>query len=67
MRTIEATSATRVIVTHGHVDIMVRWLRENGLDASGFSTEYGTDEDDNVAMNEAVAFKESHACICAPL
>ena len=61
MRAIEATGATRVIVTHGHVDIMVRWLRENGLDASGFSTEYGTDEDDNAAMNEAVAFKESHA------
>ncbi len=61
MRAIEATGATRVIVTHGHVDVMVRWLRENGLDASGFSTEYGTDEDDNAAMNEAVAFKESHA------
>jgi putative mRNA 3-end processing factor len=61
MRAIEATGATRVIVTHGHVDIMVRWLRENGLDASGFSTEYGRDEDDNVAMNEAAAFKESRA------
>ena len=61
MRAIEATGAARVIVTHGHVDVMARWLRENGLDASGFSTEYGTDEDDNAAMNEAVAFKESHA------
>lgn len=61
IRAIGETGASRVIVTHGHVDIMVRWLRENGLDASAFNTEYGTDEDDNAAMNEAVAFKESHA------
>ncbi|PTR16618.1 putative mRNA 3-end processing factor [Nitrosospira sp. Nsp2] len=61
MHAIGATGATRVIVTHGHVDVMVRWLLERGLDASAFSTEYGTDEDDNVALNEAIAFKESHA------
>jgi putative mRNA 3-end processing factor len=61
MRAIGGTGATRVIVTHGHVDIMVRWLRERGLDASAFHTEYGNDEDDNAALNEAVAFKESHA------
>jgi putative mRNA 3-end processing factor len=61
MHAIEATGATRVIVTHGHVNIMVCWLLEGGLDASAFSTEYGTDEDDNVAVNETIAFKESHA------
>jgi putative mRNA 3-end processing factor len=61
MRAIAATRASRVIVTHGHVDVMVRWLLERGLDASAFSTAYGTDEDDNAALNEAVAFKESHA------
>ena len=61
MHAIKATGARRVIVTHGHVDIMVRWLRENGLDASAFNTEFGTEEDDNVAMNESIAFKESHA------
>lgn len=61
MRAITATGAQRVIVTHGHVDVMVRWLQEKGLDASAFETEYGTDEEDNAAANEAIAFKESHA------
>ena len=61
MRAITATGAQRVIVTHGHVDVMVRWLQENGLDASGFETEYGTNEEDNAAENESAAFKESHA------
>ncbi|CAB3746663.1 ligase-associated DNA damage response exonuclease [Paraburkholderia solisilvae] len=40
---IEATGAGRVIVTHGQVEPMVRWLRERGLDASAFATEYGGD------------------------
>jgi putative mRNA 3-end processing factor len=61
MAAITATGARRVIVTHGHVDIMVRWLQENGFDASAFDTEYGTEEDDNVAANESIAFKENHA------
>lgn len=41
---IRATAAPRVIVTHGSVAIMVRWLQEQGLQASGFVTRYG-DED----------------------
>lgn len=41
---IAATGAERVMVTHGSVAVMVRWLRENGLDAQAFATEYG-DED----------------------
>jgi putative mRNA 3-end processing factor len=61
MRAIKATGASRVIVTHGHVDIMVRWLQENGLQAEAFGTEYGMEESDNVAINESIAFKESHA------
>jgi putative mRNA 3-end processing factor len=40
---IAATGATRVIVTHGQVEPMVRWLREQGLDAGAFATEYGGD------------------------
>ena len=31
----------RVIVTHGQEAVMVRWLREQGLDAGAFRTEYG--------------------------
>ena len=43
-RAIEGTGAERILVTHGSVAVMVRWLRERGLDAQGFKTEYG-DED----------------------
>ncbi|MDB5983279.1 MAG: mRNA 3-end processing factor [Pseudomonas sp.] len=42
---IEQTGAERVMVTHGSVNVLVRYLREKGLDAQGFSTEYGDDED----------------------
>ncbi|MBL8363498.1 MAG: ligase-associated DNA damage response exonuclease [Rubrivivax sp.] len=38
---IAATGASRVIVTHGQEAVMVRWLREQGLDAGSFRTEYG--------------------------
>jgi putative mRNA 3-end processing factor len=40
---IAATGASRVIVTHGHVPVMVRWLAERGLEASSFATEYDED------------------------
>ncbi|GLK90308.1 ligase-associated DNA damage response exonuclease [Pseudomonas turukhanskensis] len=42
---IEQTGAERVMVTHGQVNVLVRHLRELGLDARGFKTEYG-DEDE---------------------
>ena len=42
---IRATGAERALVTHGSVAVMVRWLRENGLDAQGFKTEYGSEDD----------------------
>lgn len=48
-RAVANTGAERVIVTHGQVPVMVRWLREQGLDASAFSTEYGGDDDDGRA------------------
>ncbi|WP_295994110.1 ligase-associated DNA damage response exonuclease [Rugamonas sp.] len=44
MTAIRATEAPRVIVTHGSIPILVRWLQQNGLQASGFDTEYGDDE-----------------------
>jgi putative mRNA 3-end processing factor len=40
---IQATGAQRVIVTHGSVEPMVRWLREQGLEAGAFETQYGGD------------------------
>jgi putative mRNA 3-end processing factor len=40
---IGATGAERVIVTHGSIPVMVRYLQEQGLQAEGFDTEYGDD------------------------
>lgn len=42
-RAIAATGAERVIVTHGYEAVMVRALREQGLRADAFQTEYGDD------------------------
>jgi putative mRNA 3-end processing factor len=45
LQAIHATGALNVIVTHGQVPVMVRWLRQQGLNAGAFETQYG-DEDD---------------------
>jgi putative mRNA 3-end processing factor len=42
---IAATGASRVIVTHGYVPVMVRWLTSQGYDAQAFETEYGGEND----------------------
>lgn len=49
MRAISATGAGRVIVTHGQIEPMVRWLGEQGLDASAFRTEFRTESGDEEA------------------
>jgi putative mRNA 3-end processing factor len=41
---IRATRAERVIVTHGQVASMVRWLTEQGLESGAFDTTYGDEE-----------------------
>jgi len=38
---IAATGAARVIVTHGQVAPLVRWLAEQGYEAGAFATEFG--------------------------
>lgn len=40
---IAATGAQRVIVTHGQVATMVRWLCERGIAAEGFATEFAAE------------------------
>ncbi|WP_019580961.1 MULTISPECIES: ligase-associated DNA damage response exonuclease [Pseudomonas] len=40
---IEQSGAERVKVTHGSIGVLVRHLREQGLDAMGLRTEYGDD------------------------
>ncbi len=46
---IAATGCERVIVTHGSVAVMVRYLQERGLQAEAFDTEYGDEPVDGVA------------------
>ena len=52
-RAIRATGAERVIVTHGYEAVMVRWLEEQGLQASSFETEYGDTDDDEAPLGES--------------
>ncbi|MFS2124054.1 ligase-associated DNA damage response exonuclease [Pseudomonas sp. Pseusp97] len=42
---IEQSGAERVMVTHGQVNVLVRYLGEKGLDARAFQTEYGEEDD----------------------
>ncbi len=53
-RAIGSTGAERVIVTHGSVAVMVRWLREQGLEAQAFGTEYGDEEEADPVNGEAM-------------
>jgi len=52
-RAIAQTGASRVIVTHGYESVMVRWLTEQGLEASAFATEYGDEQEDRTEAGEA--------------
>jgi putative mRNA 3-end processing factor len=61
MQAIAATGAGRVIVTHGSIPVLVRWLQQQGLQASGFDTEYGDDEADEVAAAGPAADTEAGA------
>ena len=61
MSAIAATEASRVIVTHGQVGVMVRWLQQNGLEAGAFNTEYGDDDREDVKADDAKASKEPAA------
>lgn len=55
LQAIAATGAERVIVTHGQVATLVRWLRQDGLDAGAFDTEYGEEEAGDGAAEAAHA------------
>jgi putative mRNA 3-end processing factor len=45
---IEQSGAQRIMVTHGSAGTLVRYLREQGLDAMAFDTQFGHDEEDVV-------------------
>ena len=44
LRTIRETGARRALLTHGHSDVLVRYLRERGLDAGALETAFGGEE-----------------------
>ena len=44
IKTIRESGASRVLATHGKTDVLVRYLRERGINAQPLKTEYG-DED----------------------
>ncbi|MEN9773695.1 MAG: hypothetical protein RL322_765 [Pseudomonadota bacterium] len=52
---IEASGAYRVIVTHGFESVMVRHLRERGLDASSFATEFGHEREESSVVSDSVS------------
>jgi putative mRNA 3-end processing factor len=52
---IGATGASRVIVTHGHVQPLVRWLTEQGIEAGAFATAYGQEADDEAVSTDSAA------------
>jgi putative mRNA 3-end processing factor len=43
---IDATGASRVWVTHGYSGVVVRWLREHGLEAQAIETRFEGERDD---------------------
>lgn len=47
---IRETGAQRVLVTHGQVPPMVRWLAERGLDAQALRTEFGEAEEGDAPL-----------------
>ena len=55
MSAIGATQAQRIIVTHGSIPVMVRYLAEQGLQAESFETEYGGDAVEGDMTAEAAA------------
>jgi putative mRNA 3-end processing factor len=58
MQAIKATEAQRVIVTHGQIPVMVRWLNQNGWDAGAFETEYGDEDDESPPAVDSEVAKE---------
>ncbi len=45
IQAIRATGASRILVTHGQVPILIRWLREQGWQADALATEFDPEGD----------------------
>jgi putative mRNA 3-end processing factor len=46
LEAIDATGAERIWATHGYTGVLVRWLRERGVDAQAIETRYEGERDD---------------------
>ena len=44
LQTVEQTGASRVIATHGNTDALITFLRERGVAAEAFRTDFGSEE-----------------------
>jgi putative mRNA 3-end processing factor len=64
---IRATGARRIIVTHGQVAVMVRWLRENGWAAGSFATEFGDEANEATVATEETSADGAAAAVRAPV
>jgi putative mRNA 3-end processing factor len=53
LRAIDATGAERIWVTHGHSDVLVRWLREHGHEAVAIPTQFEGEPDEGAAETAA--------------
>ncbi len=65
-RAIGGTGAQRIIVTHGYEAVMVRWLREQGLQAGSFRTEFGSDDGEDAAAARPAASVAASDCVSDP-
>ena len=50
--TIKATGAERIGVTHGYIPVVVRYLREQGMDAYAIETRFSDESDDGAEAVE---------------
>lgn len=47
LRTVQATGAERIGVTHGYIPVVVRYLREQGMNAYAIETRFSEEIDDS--------------------
>jgi putative mRNA 3-end processing factor len=52
---VRATGAERVWVTHGYVGVLVRWLREQGIEAEGLQSHFEGERDETGDLPEEAA------------
>ncbi len=55
LASIRATGASRVLVTHGYIAPMVRWLAENGLQAEALPTRFSGELDETKEETQTTA------------